>query len=109
MLPATSVALVPESLVLTLQARQDCWVEARIDGQTVLNRVMQEGQSETLEARGEIVLSLGNAGGVSFTVNDKPGVPLGKAGEVRRNIVITKRSLPSFVEESSQLRASHSS
>jgi cytoskeletal protein RodZ len=99
----------PQTLTLTLSAQQTCWVEAIVDGQPVLNRVLQEGQSETLEAQGEIVLSLGNAGGITFTVNDLPGISLGKSGEIRRNIVITKKSLPSLVEESSQLRASHSS
>jgi len=98
-----------ENLVLMIEARQTCWIEARVDGQPVLNRVLQEGQKETLEAQGEIVLSVGNAGGVAFTVNDLPGLPLGKSGEVRRNIVITRQSLPSFVEQSTQLRASHSS
>lgn len=98
-----------EGLVLTLQASQTCWVEARVDGQTVLSRVLQEGQVETLEAQTEIVLSLGNAGGIRFTVNDLQGLPLGKSGEVKRNIVITRQSLPSLVEESPQLRASHSS
>lgn len=99
---------VPERLVLTLQANDTCWVEVRVDGHTMLNRVMAQGQSETFEAAGEIVLAVGNAGGVSFTVNDRPGRSLGKSGEVRRNIVITKQNLPTFVEESPQLRASHS-
>jgi cytoskeleton protein RodZ len=103
-----AVAL-PEKLVLTLHANDTCWVEVRVDGQSVLNRVLAQGQSETFEAQGEIVLALGNAGGISFSVNDRPGRPLGKSGEVRRNIVITKQNLPSFVEESPQLRASHSS
>lgn len=104
-----AAASVPEKLVLTLQAQQTCWVEVHVDGQPRLSRVLAQGQSETFEAQGEIVLTLGNAGGVSFTVNDLPGRPLGKSGEVKRNIVITKQNLPSFVEESSQLRASHSS
>jgi len=111
--PAAVVAkpavAVPDGLVLTLQARQTCWVEATVDGQPVLNKVLQEGQSETVEAQGEIVLSVGNAGGVTFTVNDRQGLSLGKSGEVRRNIVISKKNLPSLVEDSSQLRASHSS
>ena len=94
---------------MNLRANETCWVEARVDGQPVLSRVFEQGQSETLEAQAEIVLSVGNAGGVSFTVNDLRGLPLGKTGEVRRNIVITKQSLPSFVEESPQRRASHSS
>lgn len=98
-------------LVLTLSARQPCWVQARVDGQVVLNRVLSEGQSEKIEATGEIVLSVGNAGGVTFTVNDLQGVSLGRDGEVRRNIVITRQSLPSLVEEPSPtaLRASSSS
>lgn len=103
------VSAPPSGLVLSLRANQTCWVEARVDGQAILNRVLEQGQSETLAAHGEIILSVGNAGGVSFTVNDLPGLPLGKNGEVRRNIVITKQSLPSFVEESPQRRASHSS
>jgi hypothetical protein len=36
---------------------------------------------------------------LSFRVNDKPGMPLGKAGEVKRGIVITRQNLPSLVEE----------
>jgi hypothetical protein len=88
-----------EGLVLTLQASQPCWVAAEADGATVLNRVLGEGETETIEATGEIILSVGNAGGVSFVVNDRPGVPLGKSGEVRRNIVISRKSLPSLVQE----------
>jgi cytoskeletal protein RodZ len=104
-----SVAAAPEKLVLRLQAQQTCWVELRVDGQPVVSRVMEQGESQTVEATGEIVLGLGNAGGVTFTVNDLPGRPLGKSGEVKKNIVITKQNLPSFVEESPQLRAAHSS
>ncbi len=97
------------SLVLTLSARQSCWVAVQADGHTVLNRVLGEGETETLEAKGEIVLSVGNAGGLSFTVNDRPGVSLGRSGEVRRNIVITRQSLPSLVEDTPLARSSHSS
>jgi cytoskeleton protein RodZ len=88
-----------DSLVLTMTAEQDCWVEVRADGETVINRVLAEGESQTLEARGEIVLSVGNAGGLSIRVNDRPALPLGRSGEVRKNIVITRQNLPSLVEE----------
>jgi cytoskeleton protein RodZ len=112
--PATASASAtpapaPDGLVLTLTAQQNCWVHAQADGQTVINRVLSEGETETLEAEGQIVLSVGNAGGLALTVNDRPGVPLGKSGEVKRNIVITKQSLPSFVQEAAPaVRASHS-
>jgi hypothetical protein len=97
-----------EGLVLTLRADQSCWVEVSADGEKVLSRVLNAGEIETLEARGELVLSVGNAGGVSFTVNDLPGVSLGRSGEVRRNVVITKHNLPSLVEDVAPV-ASHSS
>jgi len=88
-----------DGLVLTMTAQQDCWVEVRADGATVVNRVLAEGESQRLEARGEIVLSVGNAGGLSIRVNDRPALPLGRAGEVRKNIVITRQNLPSLVEK----------
>ncbi len=99
----------PESLVLTLTAQQNCWVQVQADGQTVIDRVLSQGESETLEAHGEIVLSVGNAGGLAFRVNDRPGMPLGKSGEVRRNIVITRKNLPSLVQDAPVGHASHSS
>jgi cytoskeletal protein RodZ len=98
--PGTVVTPPPsQGLTLTLTAQQSCWVEARADGQTVISRVLSEGESETLEAEGEIVLSVGNAGGLAISVNDRPGMPLGKSGEVKKNIVITRKNLPSFVPE----------
>ncbi len=97
--PAGPPAAVSEGLVLTLTAQQSCWVEVRADGQTVINRVLNEGETETLAAQGELVLSVGNAG----------GVPLGRTGEVRRNIVITKDNLPSLVQDAASAAAAHSS
>ncbi len=96
---AASAATAADGLTLSLAAQQDCWVRVTVDGETVLDRVLTAGQRETLAAEGEIVLSVGNAGGVTFSVNDRPGVPLGKSGEVKKNIVITRQSLPSLVEQ----------
>jgi hypothetical protein len=96
--PVTTASPASEGLVLTMTAQQSCWVEVRADGETVLNRVLAEGESQTLEARGAIVLSVGNAGGLRIRVNDRPALPLGRSGEVRKNIVITRQSLPSLVE-----------
>jgi len=100
--PPPVTAPVPQmardTLVLTMTAEQSCWVEVRADGETVINRVLAEGESKTLEAQGEIVLSVGNAGGLAIRVNDQPALPLGASGEVRKNIVITRQSLPALVD-----------
>jgi cytoskeletal protein RodZ len=86
-------------LVLDLQARQSCWVAVQADGVKVMDRVLAEGESQTLSARDEIVLSVGNAGGLAYKLNGKPGVMLGREGEVRRNIVITRQSVPSLLSD----------
>lgn len=93
-------APAPETgLVLDLQARQSCWVAVQADGVKVMDRVLAEGESQTLQARDEIVLSVGNAGGIAYKLNGRPGVVLGREGEVRRNIVITRQSVPSLLQE----------
>jgi cytoskeleton protein RodZ len=97
--PSVAPTALGDSLVLTMTAQQDCWVEVRADGETVVNRILAQGESQTLEARGEIVLSVGNAGGLSIRVNDRPALPLGRSGEVRKNIVITRQNLPSLVQQ----------
>jgi hypothetical protein len=87
-----------QGLVMTLKAKENCWIEARVDGQVIMNRVLNQGETATLEAIGEIRLSVGNAGGLVFDVNDRPGLPLGRSGEVKRDIRITRENLPSLVQ-----------
>jgi cytoskeletal protein RodZ len=95
--PTRVAELSGDGLVLTVTAQAECWVEVRADGAMVVNRVLAQGESQTYEARGEIVLSVGNAGGLSIRINDRPALPLGRSGEVRKNIVITRQSLPEIV------------
>jgi cytoskeletal protein RodZ len=92
--PTRVAGALSDSLTMTVTAQADCWVEVRADGAIVVNRVLAQGESQTFEARGEIVLSVGNAGGLSIRVNDRPALPLGRSGEVRKNIVITRQNLP---------------
>lgn len=87
-------------LALVLTATQDCWAAVQADATRVLDRVLKAGESVTVNAKSEIVLSVGNAGGVAFTLNGRPGVSLGREGEVRRNIVVTRESMASLLQES---------
>jgi cytoskeleton protein RodZ len=88
-----------QGLVLALTATQDCWTAVQTDGARVLDRILKAGETVRLNARNEIVLSVGNAGGVTYTLNGRAGVPVGREGEVRRNIVITRESMASLLQE----------
>ena len=94
--PDTAAArpAAPDGLMVRLDAREDSWVEVRADGDVVMSRVMPQGETQRIIARREVVLSLGNAGGVAVAVNERPVAPLGAAGEVRRNVVINAETLP---------------
>jgi cytoskeletal protein RodZ len=87
--PPTVVPEVPSGVVVGLTVKKKSWVEAKVDGTTVLSRLMDEGETHRLDARDAVTLSLGNAGGVEYSLNGRPPAPLGREGEVRRNIVIT--------------------
>lgn len=94
------------TLVLDVLARRSSWVEAKVDGTTVLNRVLKEGESQRVEARQEVLLSVGNAGGIAVTLNDAPLAPLGLEGEVKRGIVINAQTAPAMLAAAASPAAS---
>jgi transcriptional regulator with XRE-family HTH domain len=87
--PPSAAPGADPGVVVALTVRKKSWVEAKVDGSTVLSRVMAVGETHRLDAREAVTLSLGNAGGVEYSLNDGPPASLGRDGEVRRNVVIT--------------------
>ena len=94
---ASAAPVASGTLVLNVLARRSSWVEAKVDGTTVLNRVLKEGESQRVEARQEVLLSVGNAGGIAVTLNDAPLAPLGQEGEVKRGIAINAQTAPAML------------
>jgi hypothetical protein len=56
-------------------------VSATADGRPVIYRLMQLGERETITAREEVVLRVGNAGALEYVVNGRAGRVLGASGE----------------------------
>jgi cytoskeleton protein RodZ len=94
---ASAPHLAAGTMVLTVLARRSSWVEAKVDGTTILNRVLKAGESQRLEARQEVLLSVGNAGGIAVTLDDRPLGPLGGDGEVKRDIAINAQTAPALL------------
>lgn len=70
------------ALWIEITAASWCWIAANSDGDRVLYRLVEPGESVTLEAQKEIRLRVGDAGAVSLSINDGPSRSLGRAGEV---------------------------
>lgn len=85
-------------LQLELEFNEDCWIQVYADGNLVVDGLKLEGFRIQVRAESELIINLGNAGGVSFRLNGQPGKPLGKRGAVVKNIKITRENLDEFLD-----------
>jgi hypothetical protein len=70
-------------LVLQVAATERAWVAVDADGKTVLQRVMNPNEVDTLKAHKSFDVTTGNALSVILTLNGETLKPLGKRGEVK--------------------------
>jgi cytoskeleton protein RodZ len=79
-----------ESLRLGVRALDDSWLQVKADNKVVFQNILKKGRLENWEANDRVDMVLGNAGGVQIEINGKIIPPLGKRGQVLKNIVITR-------------------
>lgn len=71
------------SIKLEIHPSAPCWVSLTVDGVRVFAREMKPGEREIREAKEGAVIEIGDAGAFAYTVNGRPGKPLGGPGEVK--------------------------
>ncbi len=79
-IPATAQAA---NLTIVLTASRRCWVTARTDGRRALFTTVVPGAAQTLVAAREIVLRVGDAGALTWTINGREPAVMGRPGQVR--------------------------
>jgi cytoskeleton protein RodZ len=62
------------------------WLRVTIEGQSTKDVFLQPGQAAEWSAQTGFILTLGNAGGVELTLDGQGLPPLGKSGQVIRNL-----------------------
>ena len=72
-----------EGLVLDIAPTGSCWVSVTVDGVVAISRVMNPGEHLVRHVRQVALVQVGDAGAFAFTLNGRPGRPLGTAGEVK--------------------------
>ena len=85
------------SLRLVVDVGESCWLEIMADGEVVTTGLKEQGYRREFVANEELRLWLGNAGGVSLWINDRPLRPLGRPGQVRRDLSITLDNYTEYV------------
>ena len=74
-----------------------CWLTATVDGEKKIERLLQAGERQTLEAARELAFTAGDAAAVRMTINGATARPLGREGAVvtvRMNLSNFKTYLP---------------
>jgi len=83
----------PDSLALHGVATDTVWVSISRDGAPPQNSIVPPRASRTWIAAKKFAITLGNAGGMRFTLNGTDLGKLGKRGAVLRNYMLTSESL----------------
>jgi cytoskeleton protein RodZ len=66
-----------------LTAAEPVWMSVRSDGKYLFSGVLEANQTRVVGANATVLLLLGNAGGVSITLNGKPIGSVGPRGQIR--------------------------
>ena len=88
---------VEGTLRLIVSVEESCWLEIAADGRVVISGLKDQGFRQQVTALRELRLWLGNAGGVKLLLNDRPAIPLGRSGQVRKDLTITLDNYRDFV------------
>jgi cytoskeletal protein RodZ len=70
-------------LKLEIAPASECWVSLTVDGRKLFGRIMQAGERESSVVLREALVEVGDAGAFAFSVNGRPGKPLGEKGQVK--------------------------
>ncbi len=64
---------------IDMRAEGLCWVRGIADGEEVFARLLQPGETQSITGQRDVVIRIGDPAALSYSINGKPGRPLGEA------------------------------
>jgi cytoskeleton protein RodZ len=80
--PEPAAAAQVSGISMEIAPTAACWVSVNADGELVFSRLMNAGDKQTVTAKEQIALNVGDAGAFAYRLNGRAGKPLGAPGEV---------------------------
>jgi cytoskeleton protein RodZ len=87
-----------KGLTMDITFQEETWLQIYADGNFKLGGLFPAGQTARVQAAKEILLYVGNAGGMTFLLNGSPAKILGRTGEVRNNVLINLENYKDFLQ-----------
>lgn len=95
--PGPEAAAVPLGPQYVVRAGQASWVEIRAgDGKVLVSRVLAPGESVSVPVDPRARMVTGNAGGVTIEAEGRVSEPLGRIGQVIRDIPLEPKARAAF-------------
>ena len=76
-------AVNPGEFAVVVHAREESWISITADGKAVESELLLAGSERNVQARRNITIKVGNAGGIDLQFNGKKIATVGDFGEVK--------------------------
>ncbi|MDA1307811.1 MAG: DUF4115 domain-containing protein [Acidobacteria bacterium] len=86
------------ALWIDVTATESCWLQVTTDGTVIPGRELAAGERLRFEASRELVLQVGSAGAIAWSVNGRQVRSLGRIGEVR-TVTISSANVAQFYQQ----------
>jgi cytoskeletal protein RodZ len=86
-------------LNIEISVQQETWLEIYADQEMLDSGIKNPGERLQFKALQEFLIHIGNAGGITYTINNQDGKKFGEPGTVRRDIQITWDNFKDFIAE----------
>jgi cytoskeleton protein RodZ len=96
--PSQPVQVEWKGLTMDISFQEETWIQIYADGIFKVGGLFPAGQKARAQAEKELLIYVGNAGGMTFLLNGNPGKTLGRSGEVVNNIRINLDNYKEFLE-----------
>ena len=88
-----------ENLTIEISFLEETWLQVWADGVLKVDGLKQPGEKLMVKANEELLIHLGNAGGISYTLKNRQGKQLGPSGAVIKNLRITLENYQRFLAQ----------
>lgn len=96
--PAPAVEEVRKGISIEIAFQTETRISVTADGTLQIDGVFPPGSTARAQADGILVVTTGNAGGFTFSLNGKPAKPLGRSGQILNDVKITLENIKDFLE-----------